>query len=282
VRLVACDNCHAQYDVADVVAKVFDCRCGNAVENRPPAPVDADIRRCGACGALTTPETERCAYCNAVIERDERALSLICPECFARNAEEGRFCTACGIGFRPEPIPLKATERPCPVCETLMPARAVAGIAINECGRCNGLWVPENDFDRLVERAVESRKEKGDAAAAPRVTGANPAAQGVRYRKCPECEQFMHRRNFRKASGVIIDRCHEHGTWLDADELEQIAGFLASGKEASPLLTEVPKRVSGAAEPGDVGLRLRFDTKSHQRDGGVVHSLVDALFDLLK
>jgi Zn-finger nucleic acid-binding protein len=38
------------------------------------------------------------------------------------------------------------------------------------------------------------------------------------------------RRNFRKRSGVIIDRCHQHGTWLDAHELEQIAGFVLSGR----------------------------------------------------
>jgi hypothetical protein len=28
---------------------------------------------------------------------------------------------------------------------------------------------------------------------------------------------------------VITDRCNSHGTWLDADELEQIAGYLLSG-----------------------------------------------------
>ncbi len=39
----------------------------------------------------------------------------------------------------------------------------------------------------------------------------------------------MQRRNFRRSSGVIIDRCNKHGTWLDADELEQITGFVMSG-----------------------------------------------------
>ena len=41
---------------------------------------------------------------------------------------------------------------------------------------------------------------------------------------------MMGRRNFRKRSGVIIDQCHEHGTWLDAHELERIAGFVLSGR----------------------------------------------------
>jgi Zn-finger nucleic acid-binding protein len=285
VQLVACGNCHSQFDVAGIAAKEFLCRCGETVENRPPAPVDADIRRCGACGALTGPETERCAYCSASIERDDRRLSLICPECFARNAAEGRFCTACGVPFRPEPIPTSGRELPCPVCGVLMPPRGIAGIDINECARCNGVWVPENDFDRLVDHALEARRNSGSAEASPtdpRVTGANPAAQAVRYRKCPHCEQFMHRRNFRKASGVIIDRCAEHGTWLDADELEQIAGYLASGREPSALLTDVPKPSRASADAAASGIRFRFDSSARRGEGGAVGSLVDAIFDFLK
>ena len=45
----------------------------------------------------------------------------------------------------------------------------------------------------------------------------------------------MLRRNFRRSSGVITDVCRDHGTWLDADELEQIAGFILSGGETSRL-----------------------------------------------
>jgi Zn-finger nucleic acid-binding protein len=36
----------------------------------------------------------------------------------------------------------------------------------------------------------------------------------------------MQRRNFQRSSGIIVDVCRRHGTWLDADELERIAGFL--------------------------------------------------------
>ena len=37
-------------------------------------------------------------------------------------------------------------------------------------------------------------------------------------------------KNFRKRSGVIVDVCHLHGSWLDAHELERIAGFVLSGR----------------------------------------------------
>jgi len=243
VRLVACSNCHTQFDVTNVVAESFPCRCGASVENRSLEAVDAKIHRCGSCGAIVDAEAERCDYCGSTIERDPGKLSLICPECYARCSEDARFCTACGVAFRPEEVRIEGHELPCPVCDVLMPPHQIGGIGVNECRSCNGLWVAGENFDLLVSRAIEARKNASPEellTLKPRVTGANPATQKVQYRKCPECQGFMQRRNFRKSSGVIVDRCHEHGTWLDADELEQIAGFILSGGQTSPTLTTPP------------------------------------------
>jgi hypothetical protein len=40
---------------------------------------------------------------------------------------------------------------------------------------------------------------------------------------------MMHRKNFARISGVILDWCRPHGTWLDANELEQISAFVVAG-----------------------------------------------------
>jgi Zn-finger nucleic acid-binding protein len=133
-----------------------------------------------------------------------------------------------------------------------MPVREVGGVGINECPKCNGLWVPDDKFEGLVNRAVESRRLAQQSAGpgnAPRVKGANPAQQGVQYRKCPQCDGFMSRRNFRKTSGVIIDVCTEHGTWLDADEIERIVGFIMTGgrPEASRFLENLESKSAESA-----------------------------------
>jgi len=286
VQLVACGQCHTQYDVSGVAAKTFPCRCGETLENRPPAPVDAEISRCGACGALVGPAVASCDYCAAEIVRDDpRSLSLICPECYARNAEASRYCTACGVTFRPESVRIDGHELPCPVCSCLMPPRQVAGVGFNECGSCNGLWVPGDHFDLLVGRAIEAQRNAGPEAFAtrkPRVSGSNPAAQKVQYRKCPECDAFMHRRNFRKSSGVIFDRCSSHGTWLDSDELEQIAGFLLSGKETPAALAERPRAPAAAAQIAADPMIARFTGSTRRHPDGGVRSLLDELFALLK
>jgi len=286
VQLVACSSCHTQYDVSDVVEKTFVCRCGETVENRPPSAVDAEIQRCGACGALVSATAESCAYCGSTIVRDDsRLLSLICPECYARNADDSRFCTACGVTFRPEAVRPDGHELPCPVCSRLMPPRQIGGVGINECGGCHGIWVPGVNFDVLVSRAIEIRKQAAPEERMrlkPRVSGSNPAAQQVRYRKCPECDELMLRKNFQKSSGVIIDRCSTHGTWLDADELEQIAGFILSGRGANEVSVEKLAVSEAFARVARASQRERNPFAGSDRPGGLMGSMVDILFDLLK
>ena len=287
MRLVACSNCHTQYDVTEVAAESFPCRCGETVENRDLDAVDAKIHRCGSCGAIVDAEAEGCAYCGSDIVRDPGKLSLICPECYARCHDAARFCTACGVGFRPEEVRVEGHELPCPVCELLMPPRQIGAVGLNECTRCNGLWVPGDRFDLLVARAIEAQRAASPEERlklAPRVRGANPAHQQVTYRRCPECQTHMLRRNFRKSSGVILDRCHEHGTWLNADELEQIAGFILSGGTPSATFDELAageRRARAAFAKATAGRSPLQRSHWEDRDTSVAGSLLHFLTRLL-
>ena len=296
MRLVACANCHTQYDVTDVQAKSIPCRCGEDVENIPLQAKDAQIARCGSCGAGVLGDAKSCQYCGSEIVREPGKHSLICPECYARSVDGSRFCTACGIGFQPEQVRIDGHELPCPACSTLMPPRQVGGVGVNECLSCHGLWAPGESFDVLVSRAIEARQQASPAelyALKPRATGSNPASQGVIYRNCPEGDRHMARRNYRKKSGVIIDTCSEHGIWLDADELEQIAGFIlssAAGEKIEAPSAEKRKKKAAAAATlsrfeGERAFRhlnrtSRFSSTSVNE--GTVESIASLLFRILK
>lgn len=232
MRLVACTKCHTQYDVTGVEAPAFLCRCGASVETRERPGVDLPVQRCSSCGAIAREGSRSCEYCSAEILWSGGTGDLVCPECFARNADDARFCVACGVRFEPQPISTTCETVDCVRCGIPMPGRAVGGVLVHECPRCSSIWVPGNRLDALVERAAASPHAAGTPGAdafAPRVHGGNPLAETVEYRRCPSCKQLMTRTNFRRVSGVVIDRCAEHGTWLDADELEEIAGFVSSG-----------------------------------------------------
>lgn len=288
MRLIACPDCHTQYDVTEIADPSVRCRCGVEIENREFEAVEARIYRCGSCSAQIASSATACDYCGSQIIRDEGKLSLICPECFGRNSQDARFCAACGVTFSPQSVTVEGVELPCPCCGCLMSVRELIGIGINECPECNGIWVPDTKIEVLIARAIEAREriyEAGDEPATPRVKGANPTAQRVQYRKCPVCEAFMLRRNFRKTSGIIIDRCHEHGTWLDADELEEIAGFLLSGGRPgaeAAMKQQAEHDAKQRAALGAFGSEGTYRIEQEVSGGTTGVNLLNLLYELLR
>jgi Zn-finger nucleic acid-binding protein len=280
MRLVACHACRTQYDVAGATVARFACPCGAEVETAERTAVDAAIRRCAACGAGVETEARACAYCGAAIARERSHLGLVCPECYARNADASRYCTGCGVAFHPQPLPRPDEARACPVCTTDMAARTLAGTLVHQCSTCDGLWVRTAGFDALVDRTAAAARHApaaglGDRGAAPRAVDA-----AVVYRRCPACRQQMVRKNFGRTSGVIIDWCGQHGMWLDADELEHIAryvvaGGLERGREAAPgdaTLDPIPSML--ALE------RVLADERTRRTSGP--HDLVEFLWNVFQ
>ena len=52
------------------------------------------------------------------------------------------------------------------------------------------------------------------------------------YRPCPVCEKLMHRINFGRKSGIILDSCRPHGLWFDANELDSLVRWIRTGGES--------------------------------------------------
>ncbi len=256
MRLVACPSCRIQYDVDTHDGTPFRCACGTEVDPTPRASVDAPVHRCASCGALVEPNDTDCGYCRAAIVRDPHRRSSICPECYAGNAEGARFCVACGVEFRPQPVPGDGPAPECPDCRKPTEPRVVGGTIVHECGTCAGVWAATSVFEDLVRRAMDLRRaaeSEGLPSAAPRRQGGNPTGTKVKYRRCPICSEMMARRNFKRVSGVIVDVCREHGTWLDEDELEEIAGFILTGgldraRAAEPNVELTPGRAARAKQ----------------------------------
>jgi Zn-finger nucleic acid-binding protein len=52
------------------------------------------------------------------------------------------------------------------------------------------------------------------------------------YRPCPVCGKLMHRLNFGRKSGIIVDSCRPHGLWFDANELDAVVRWIRTGGES--------------------------------------------------
>jgi Zn-finger nucleic acid-binding protein len=99
------------------------------------------------------------------------------------------------------------------------------GVAALACGACGGAFVGNADLDALVREHLPRETPPYTPAVAARL----PMAPSVRYLRCPACDQAMNRRALFRTSGVVVDVCTAHGTWLDEGELAAALSFVASG-----------------------------------------------------
>lgn len=132
-------------------------------------------------------------------------------------------------------------------------------LTVLECPHCAGLFLGNESFQLLEDRARERQLDwtpERQGAKTSQSTGDVPERI---YRPCPDCDTLMHRRNYGKRSGVIVDVCSKHGIWFDLGELERILRWIRDGGLARSQMrdAEVHERMArprpGAAWP-DGGL----------------------------
>jgi len=266
--LLACAACQRQYDASELpLGSLFHCLCGEKIKVPELKAADAAVVRCSSCGGPRIKDALSCTYCNADFTLIERKLQTVCPSCMARVADDARFCHHCGTTIAPQGEAGKQSECRCPLCGygQRLNNRELGdpGLAVLECPRCAGMWLGQDVLKSLLDRARQehdARVEAGDGPQpAPRRPGGN-GQQGTLYRKCPICTRHMNRGNWGRRSGVIVDRCKQHGIWLDADELEGILNWIRRGGEARTRQTSQDEQRQAAS-------RKRFDVLPKTPEG---------------
>ena len=280
--LVACPQCARQFDASGrAVDSRFRCLCG-ATLSVPDASGghEAAVVRCSACGAPRQEGAAACGYCGADFTLHEQDLHTLCPSCMTRVSDRARYCHHCATPLVPQPLGT-VTRYPCPACgdgNSLMSRSLEDGnVPMLECQRCAGLWLGREAFDVILDRA---RRDAGtaDERRAPRPV-ALERQQGALYRPCPECGVLMHRFNYARRSGIIVDNCAGHGIWFDARELDELLLWVRRGGEA------VMARRS-AEEQGQVDRERRLakqfaDQSSSPNGAGGKVWLLEGVADLL-
>ena len=227
--LVACSECHRQYDVGDLApGSHVRCLCTRRIEVPAAKARQARMQHCSTCGGKLAENAKRCEYCDAAVSLADRGLGDACPECFARLPQGARYCSSCGVEIRPEAVLKHVSDQDCPRCEGTLAICEVEGQGrFTECTSCGGLWLDEVVFEELT-------RTRDRSSFAYLFTRDEPSPQErppekVRYLPCPVCGELMNRRNFASRSGVILDWCRGHGLWFDANELERVLAFVEGG-----------------------------------------------------
>jgi Zn-finger nucleic acid-binding protein len=162
---------------------------------------------CPCCAAPVPARGVACAYCGHRLDLDLQGWAHL----QASEASQELHCPDCRIAL--EELQL---DSPTP-------------LTLGRCPGCLGLFLPLGALERLLDQAVAPvcGVDHGLLHALAETPRSEPAP--VRYRPCPSCGELMNRSLQGKRSGVVVDRCRDHGVWLDAGELRQLLEWVRAG-----------------------------------------------------
>jgi Zn-finger nucleic acid-binding protein len=187
--------------------------------------MQAETLNCPNCGAASSSDAPQCQFCGS------RLATIACAACFGMMFIGSKHCPRCGAAAAPRES-LEQTARNCPRCGLELLSIRLGSTPVQECDRCQGLWLDVASFENICTNREQQAAVLGGASPAPANLVRETTA--VKYVPCPQCSQLMNRINFARCSGVIVDVCKGHGTWFDRDELSRIVEFIrAGGLEAS-------------------------------------------------
>jgi Zn-finger nucleic acid-binding protein len=214
-----------------------------------------------------------------------------CGSCGGLMAAISRQCPHCGRRSEPRTVRDRDRREPvnCPSCKQRTSFRRLGGIQIDRCDDCAGMWFDDGELEALPEALSEhdlATEAVGtlDGLRAPRSTG----VREVRYLLCPVCDQAMNRRNYQQVSGIILNRCSGHGTWLDFASAKALLTVFAEGRlpeiqarARSAEADEIRRQVAQAESARLDASAIRQDTAALYRPSGGGYLIRDIIWEIL-
>ena len=165
------------------------------------------MANCTNCSAPLPPNSIQCDYCGSRNDLDLNGVHYYT----THEAESERICPRCVV--RLETIDVKIEGK----------------FLIERCVQCLGLFFDPGELEAVLQASVTNvftvnRGQIDSINATMRATD-----YGISYIKCPVCAKLMNRVNFGAKSGVIVNRCREHGVWLDGGELRHLFEWMKAG-----------------------------------------------------
>jgi Zn-finger nucleic acid-binding protein len=165
------------------------------------------MARCSCCSAPLAANTNKCLYCgtrNDVDLRDNHHYSIV-------RAQTNYLCPHCEKALQTIDLGLNGA------------------FLIERCANCFGLFFAHGKIEALLEHSVASvfdiNLQQLDHINQDRYL----SDKADSYIKCPACQLFMSKNVYGYRSGVIVDRCKNHGVWLDSGEITHLMEWKKAG-----------------------------------------------------
>ena len=165
------------------------------------------MAKCSSCNAPLPDGSIQCAYCGVRNDVDLKGINFYT----THENDTPRICPRCDIKLKTIDLKLNGT------------------FLIERCDQCLGLFFDPGELEALLEATVTNVFLIDRSGLDGINNHRQPEQYATFYIKCPVCSQLMNRVNFGAKSGVIVNRCKDHGMWLDGGELRHLFEWMKLG-----------------------------------------------------
>lgn len=187
-------------------------------------------RFCNMCGNVFYGNGD-CPVCTSGRAPRKKQTLHLCPGC-GNEVEDIHACPICAdgrsVGRRKEP---EHKGPMCPQCNEPLEAQDFDGETVLVCTSCLGMLFGPDALERVLDRLRESAETDTEGLTEERIARLRQGSlpKSVRYKPCPICKMGMTRRNYLQTSGIILEICGQHGTWVDQATFGQLSDFVTRG-----------------------------------------------------
>lgn len=198
---------------------------------------------CNKCGGSISVGANKCSYCDTKYDRDLTVLKY-----GIESGKSGRNCPDCKVEL--QSINLEIGSK----------------FIVERCEDCYGIFLDKLELEELLKLIYNYPGEPDVARLNQLLQCPDRRREVVKYRNCPDCKRMMARKNFGKRSGVIMDICRIHGTWLDSGELyDLIKWSSAGGQKGQCSIEERDSKLKKQAEKRRIKKRKEYLEKQKMK-----------------
>ncbi len=111
----------------------------------------------------------------------------------------------------------------CITCTADLATDFYEGVEVDACGSCGGCWLDSGELKQIIDiREKTFNSEEIDLVRGINEQVFREKEEKQKEHSCPKCGQMMNRFNYAATTGILIDKCPEHGIWFDKGELEHV------------------------------------------------------------
>ncbi len=124
----------------------------------------------------------------------------------------------------------------CPRCALPLKTVDYEGVETDMCEACWGFWLDTGELEIILStHALQFSDDEREAILSTRTAS---RAGNQTAANCPHCDVEMQRAHIDESVHLVIDRCPDHGVWLDSGEIKRVQALAESSQRVHRLLIQ--------------------------------------------